>query len=245
MATRQRIRRTILFLFLIVFPLTINYYSPYLIIDAAMQGIASFSFLLWTTWFLSSLFFGRAGCGYFCPLDAGQETLHAMGDRPLLRIKYIRVLKYIIAVLWVGVIVAGVIAAGGINSVQPFYMTEKFISIVSVQRNILYFMVLSIALVPAFLLGKRAFCHYLCPFGVLNIVGTRIGKLLHLPVLHLETDTNKCTKCGKCSKVCQMSLPVTDMVQSGSMENTECILCGMCVDNCKFDAIHYAWKPEK
>lgn len=245
MATRQRIRRTILFLFLIVFPLTINYYSPYLIIDAAMQGIASFSFLLWTTWFLSSLFFGRAGCGYFCPLGAGQETLHAMGDRPLLRIKYIRVLKYIIAVLWVGVIVAGVIAAGGINSVQPFYMTEKFISIDSVQGNILYFMVLSIALVPAFLLGKRAFCHYLCPFGVLNIVGTRIGKFLHLPVLHLETDTNKCTKCGKCSKVCQMSLPVTDMVQSGSMENTECILCGMCVDNCKFDAIHYAWKLEK
>lgn len=245
MATRQRIRRTILFLFLIVFPLTINYYSPYLIIDAAMQGIASFSFLLWTTWFLSSLFFGRAGCGYFCPLGAGQETLHAMGDRPLLRIKYIRVLKYIITVLWVGLIVAGVIAAGGINSVHPLYMTEKFVSIDSVQGNILYFMVLSIALVPALLLGKRAFCHYLCPFGVLNIVGTRIGKFLHLPVLHLETDMNKCTKCGKCSKVCQMSLPVTDMVQSGSMENTECILCGMCVDNCKFDAIHYAWKPEK
>jgi polyferredoxin len=242
MTKRQRIRRTLLFIFLIAFPLTINYYSPYLIIDAAMQGIASFSFLLWTTWFVTSLISGRAGCGYFCPLGAGQETLHAMGEKPLVRVKYIKVLKYVIAAVWVGTIVFGLAAAGGIKSVQPFYMTENYVSIDSVGGVILYVMVLSIALLPAFFMGKRAFCHYFCPFGVLNIVGTKIGKFLHLPMLHLETDTDKCTKCGKCSTVCQMTLQVREMVQAGGIDDVECILCGMCVDNCKFDAIHYAWK---
>lgn len=245
MTKRQRIRRTLLFIFLIAFPLTINYYSPYLIIDAAMQGIASFSFLLWTTWLVTSLIFGRAGCGYFCPLGAGQETLHAMGEKPLVRVKYIRVLKYLIAAVWVGTIIFGLISAGGIQSVQPLYNTENLVSIDSIYGNILYVMVLSIALLPAFFMGKRAFCHYFCPFGVLNIAGSKLSRVLHLPMLHLESDTGKCTKCGTCSKVCQMSLPVKEMVQAGNMVNTECILCGQCVDNCKFDAIHYAWKPER
>jgi polyferredoxin len=244
MNQRQRIRRTLLFIFLIAFPLTINYYSPYLIMDAAAKGIASFSFLLWSTWLVTSLIFGRAGCGYFCPLGAGQETLHAMSDKPLVRVKYIKVLKYIIAVAWVGAIVAALVSAGGLRSVQPLYNTENLVSIDSLQGNILYVMVLSIALLPAFFMGKRAFCHYFCPFGVLNIIGTKIANLLHLPVLHLKSETDRCTKCGKCTQVCQMSLPVKDMVQHGSMANTECILCGMCVDQCKFGAIHYAWKRE-
>lgn len=244
MNKRQQFRRTFLFILLIIFPLTINYYSPYLIVDAAMQGIASFSFLLWTTWLITSLVLGRSACGYFCPLGAGQEALHSMGNKPFRQVRYLRILKYVFAVVWVGAIVGGLVAAGGIKSVQPFYMTENYISIDSLQGVVLYAMVLAIALLPAFLLGKRAFCHYLCPFGVLNITGSRVADILHLPRLHLESATDQCTKCGKCNQVCQMSLPVREMVQRGDLRHTECILCGMCVDSCKFGAIHYAWQQE-
>jgi ferredoxin len=38
-----------------------------------------------------------------------------------------------------------------------------------------------------------------------------------------------------------MSLPVEKMVNQKTMENTECILCGTCVDGCKEGAISYNW----
>ncbi|MHA1146970.1 MAG: 4Fe-4S binding protein [Promethearchaeota archaeon] len=62
------------------------------------------------------------------------------------------------------------------------------------------------------------------------------------PSYHLECTTDKCTKCKVCEKNCPMSLNVTEMVQKGKMENTECILCGMCVSNCRSGAIRTAWR---
>ena len=38
-----------------------------------------------------------------------------------------------------------------------------------------------------------------------------------------------------------MSLGVDAMVQAGAMENSECILCGSCVDTCPQEAIRYAF----
>jgi len=36
-----------------------------------------------------------------------------------------------------------------------------------------------------------------------------------------------------------MSLPVEIMVKENKMENTECILCGTCIDGCKSKAIEF------
>ena len=44
---------------------------------------------------------------------------------------------------------------------------------------------------------------------------------------------------------CPMSLDVNGMVQIGKMENTECILCGACMDNCSQRAIRYSFSAEK
>jgi len=38
-----------------------------------------------------------------------------------------------------------------------------------------------------------------------------------------------------------MSLPVEEMANQETMENTECILCGTCVDGCREGAISYNW----
>jgi polyferredoxin len=71
------------------------------------------------------------------------------------------------------------------------------------------------------------------------VIGTKIKDFLKLPSLHLEADQNKCINCKQCSKKCPMSLEVNEMVQSGSMKNAECILCGECVDGCPKSAIRY------
>ncbi|UCG60034.1 MAG: 4Fe-4S binding protein, partial [Phycisphaerales bacterium] len=63
---------------------------------------------------------------------------------------------------------------------------------------------------------------------------------LSLPALRLKADKAKCIECKKCSKVCPMSLDVMEMVQAESMRNSECILCGSCVDTCSQGAIKYS-----
>jgi len=68
MANRQKIRLTLLFLILITFPITLNYFSVFLIIQASSEGIIAFSFLFWSAFTVTALFLGRAGCGYICPL---------------------------------------------------------------------------------------------------------------------------------------------------------------------------------
>jgi polyferredoxin len=98
-----------------------------------------------------------------------------------------------------------------------------------------------VAWLPALILGKRAFCHYLCPFGVLNMVASKLGQWLRLPQLHLRAQPERCVACHRCERACPMSLPVTAMVQRGDLRHRECILCGTCIDTCPKDSLRYGF----
>jgi polyferredoxin len=241
MVLRQKIRLTILFLILITFPITLNYFSVFLIIQASSEGVMAFSFLFWSLFTVTALFLGRAACGYICPLGAFQEAKDRMAPKRLGRIKYLKVVKYILAFAWVGAIVYSAISAGGYKEVNLLYNTESGISVDSAQGWITYsFIVLGI-LLSVFFIGKRGFCHYFCPWGVLNMVATRIKNFFRWPSLHLEISTDKCQQCHTCDRNCPMSLPISGMVQAGSMVNNECILCRTCADNCPNGVIQYSW----
>ena len=242
MATRQKLRLIILFLILITFPITMNYFSVYLIIEGSAQGTMTFSFFFWSLFALTALLFGRAACGYICPLGAFQEAKDRMVPKTLARIKYLKVVKYILALAWVGAIVFAAISAGGYSTINLLHNTESGVSVDSPQSWFTYGMIVLIILLPAFFIGKRGFCHYFCPWGVLNMVGTKIKNFFCWPSLHLEPKTDKCKQCRTCAANCPMSLPIPEMVQSGSMTNNECILCGTCVDNCPNAVIKYSWQ---
>ena len=245
-STRQRVRRGILLLLFLAFPIIYNYYSPYLIMQGASEGVANFSFFLWSAWALTALFIGRIGCAYVCPLGAAQMISDKVLERPLVRVKYFAVVKYVLAVAWVAGIVLAAIAGGGYKSANLLYMTESGISADSLLGLLMYYFLIAIPLLPAALLGRRAFCHYLCPFGVVNMATSKLGQWLRLPQLHLAANTAACTQCQRCTQACPMSLPVTDMVQRGDMTNHECILCATCADGCPRHVIRYAWgRPQR
>lgn len=71
---RQRIRRGVILVSFIIFPIIMNYFSPYVIIDGASQGIVNGSFVVFGLMFLSALFLGRAWCGWGCPAGGLQEA---------------------------------------------------------------------------------------------------------------------------------------------------------------------------
>jgi len=237
---RQRIRRKIIFFMFLLFPITLNYFSPALMTMGTLERVASASLIVWAVIFLTSLVFGRAFCGYGCPFHGLQLAWEKVADKPLRPVKHLRALKYVLWGAWVGAVVVLAVLRGGWLRVDLLYMTPLGVSVDSAQSLITYFMLVGITLVPM-ALGRRGFCHYVCPFGVFGIVGTKIKQALHLPSLQLRANPAACSSCKACDRVCPMSLPVSTLVTGGDMRHTECILCGSCVDRCANGAVAYSW----
>ena len=233
---RQRLRRFLIAAFFLALPITLNYYSPYLMITGTLERIATFSLLLWGAVFVTSLVLGRSFCGWICPFNGLQQLWESVGVRPLKRVRFLPVAKYVLWGAWVAAVFGIAIAVGGWQRIEPFYLTEHGISVTEAGNLVTYFMLVLLTLAPA-AFGRRGFCRYLCPFGVWGIVGEKIGHALHIPRLRLETDASECTSCGACERACPMQLPVTSMVRDGSMRTTECFMCESCVDACPKKAI--------
>lgn len=94
---RQRIRRKIILFMFLLFPITLNYFSPALMTQGTAERVASASLIVWAVIFVSSLVVGRAFCGYGCPFHGLQLAWEKVADKPLRPVKYLRALKY---VLW-------------------------------------------------------------------------------------------------------------------------------------------------
>lgn len=234
---RQKIRKLLLLISFLLFPVTLFYFSPALIIQGSFLGIATGSFLLFAALFLFSLVFGRAFCGWICPGGGLQECCFPVTDKRVTGRK-VNLLKFIIWIPWLFAILLGFITAGGIKSVNFFYMTDHGISASGVTGYIVYLFIIALITVLALTLGKRGMCHSICWMAPFMIIGTAIKDRLGYPSLHLKADSDKCVQCGLCSKACPMSLDVANMVQANDMRHSECILCGGCADCCNKKAIN-------
>ena len=239
MKYRQKLRKGIILFSFFLFPATFYYFSPVLIIKAATEGIINGSFIMFGLLFISSLVLGRAFCGWICAAGGCQEMIFSARDKRVTKGNYV---KWIIWLPWISSIVILAFRGGGYEKVDFFYQTTYGFSIAGLQALITYFVVLFVLIVlPAFIFGKRSFCHHLCWMAPFMIAGRKIRNKFSWPSLKLKAESEKCKNCHKCSKDCPMSLPVEDMVHRNQMEDAECILCGACVDGCKFDAIKYAF----
>jgi ferredoxin-type protein NapH len=239
MKIRQKIRKGIVLFSFFLFPATFYYFSPYLIIDATTKGIINGSFIIFCLMFISSLVLGRGFCGWVCPGAGCQEAI------VLARNKQIRkgdAIKWIIWIPWISIIVILAIRRGGYKEIDFLYQTKHGFSIGDVYGLIIYFVVLLLIVIPAFIVGKRSFCHHICWMAPFMILGRKIRNTFGWPSLQLVAEPEICSHCHKCTYNCPMSLPVEGMVRQNNMENAECILCGNCIDGCKDNVIRYAFK---
>jgi polyferredoxin len=105
----------------------------------------------------------------------------------------------------------------------PFSKTKPAIDAFFGVVGVIYFT--SFLFIP--LTGNRNWCRWLCPygqtFGVLNKVG----------FYKIKADREKCISCGKCTKECDMGIPVQQLVETkGEVNVPDCVGCGRCVTNC-------------
>lgn len=241
---RQKVRAGVLLISFFLLPVTLYYLSPVLIIEGASKGIVVGSFLLFGSLFTASSVLGRLFCGWICPAAGLQEACFRANDRTVRGGRY-DLIKYIIWVPWVSVIVFFFIKAGGFHSISPFYATENGISVSDNIGYIIFYAVVGIITIMAFLWGRRAFCHYLCWISPFMVVGGRLGRILRVPSVKLKADKKECTDCKQCTKDCPMSLPVDKMVQDDNLDHDECILCGSCSDVCRKNVITYGFGLRK
>ena len=236
---RQKIRKTLLVVSFLLFPITIWYFSPALIIQAASEHIMNGSFIVFVCMFILSMFLGRFWCGYCCPAGGLSECLFMCNPNPAKQGWRNRI-KYVIWSIWIIAIIVTFILGKNDVTINPFYMTDHGISIASIYNYVIYYGVLLILVLPALIHGRRASCHYICWMAPFMVIGSTLGRMLHIPQLHIEADKNACISCGKCNKFCPMGLDVKTMVSEGKNANcTECIQCGACIDVCPKKVLQY------
>lgn len=244
MARRQRTRRALLLAALLLFPVTLNYMSPYISIDGAMAGVASGSLLLFGAQFLSALVLGRAWCGWLCPVGGLSETARSVNDRPVKR-RPLAVSRYAVFSVWAAAVVLGFVLAGGVRGVDPFRLTERYLSVDEPVKYITYYLVLALMAGLTLGLGRRGACHAVCWMAPFMTAGHRVGRLLGLPQLRIRSATERCTDCGTCDRKCPMSLPVNALQREGTVRSSDCILCGECVDGCPQRTLRYGFERRR
>jgi ferredoxin-type protein NapH len=238
--SRQKIRNAMTLLMFALFPVIYYYFSPYLIIKGAAEGIIVGSLTVFASLFAFSLFLGRAFCGWVCPAGATQELCAHVRDKKFKNGK-LNWIKYAIWVPWITVIIVMFLQTGAVRAVDPFYQTYYGISITGLESAVMFLAIAGLIAGIALVAGRRAACHTICWMAPFMIIGRKIRNAVNWSALQLEADSSKCINCMACTRTCAMSLDVNAMVQKQAMENTECVLCGKCVDVCPKGVIKYSF----
>ena len=242
---RQTIRKALLIFSLLLFPVTLYYFSPALIINAAFDGIVNGSFIVFLLMFILSIPFGRFFCGYICPAGGLQECAFAVNDKNPKQ-GWRNYIKYAIWAVWIAAVIFFYLKKGQIIAVDFIYETNNGISVSDIHSYIIYYGIVMLIFIPSILFGKRVFCHYFCWMAPFMILGTKLRNLLHLPGLHIKIkNKDDCISCGKCSRNCPMGINVSESISTGNLAGSECIQCGACIDSCPRKVLSYGMKEGK
>ena len=221
---------------------------------ASFNGLALLTGL--GTFLLFFIFLNKAWCGYICPLGTIQDWLTGIRRKLGIRFsryedhnfKRLKIIKYVLLVLLI------VIPLGMSNSLlglpefshdlsAPFCQvcpgrttlpvfagdTSQFVidfsSTTTLIMSVLGMIVTGLFFAGAFV-KKRFFCLF-CPMSALQYLFSKLA------FLRLTKVGDKCTKCGNCSRVCDVGIQeIAEDVVSKNMVTDDCMMCFKCVGAC-------------
>ncbi|MEK7379486.1 MAG: 4Fe-4S binding protein, partial [Gemmatimonadota bacterium] len=181
------------------------------------------------------LIFGRAFCGWVCPMD----FLYEIEEK--IRGKWQGIRDNISPEF--GYSIAGGFLLGSLLSGIPLFtnyfshLTNFFRLITSgiylsldlpVDRGVLLLsaVILSLLLVMEYFF-PRLWCRVLCP------VGKTYGLFNKISLLKLKFTEGECGECNLCEQVCYMKVKITPYLDRQLLRDTNCIYCGRCAEGCE------------
>jgi ferredoxin-type protein NapH len=81
---------------------------------------------------------------------------------------------------------------------------------------------------------RRSWCRF-CPTGISLAVVNKFKGFKWAPVLHLDKNETKCTKCGICKRVCPVQVTEVYEKKEGKIMTSMCMLCLRCVEMCPYE----------
>lgn len=176
-------------------------------------------------WFLvlipATFLFGKIWCGWLCHLGALQEVLY---HSPRIQYfnterwqKFLRILQIFSLIVLVTQLL--------ITRTNIFCHYDPFKVAYNLQSSTtLGYVLLGLLLVSSVLI-HRPFCRGFCPVGLI------LGWVSHLPGARRLIKDEACVNCLNCSKECK-SHALEHHGKKTTLNQTNCILCGECMDHC-------------
>ena len=231
-----------------------------------LEAILALNVVVVAALVLLTLVFGRIYCSVICPLGIMQDIIGWLGKkRKKNRYTYskeVRWLRYPVLAVFVVALVAGFgllvqllapyAAFGRIatNLLQPVWLAvNNVLADIAVHYDSYAFyhadiwmrslpsLLISVAtlLILAVLAWHhgRTYCNTVCP------VGTLLSFLARFSFLKIHFDAEKCKNCSLCTKNCKASCMD---YKSHTIDYSRCVVCGDCIERCKFGALKYGHK---
>ncbi|MCX8173677.1 MAG: 4Fe-4S binding protein [Thermoplasmata archaeon] len=184
--------------------------------------------------FLVALVFGRATCGWGCPVGALQDLFALKSKHRKLNDGYARYVKFgifglalLLSYIFMekvftdlcpvgflaGTVPTLLLLPGYVEPMSPFF--EIKIGLTVVFFGLIYFV-------------ARGWCRYLCPLGAQLALFNKIS------LLSIKSNKEKCVNCQACGKRCPMGID-----PRSETDSIECIRCGRCVESCQKKVISF------
>ena len=260
LATVMFIGLTLLFL---DFTGTLHHWLSWMARVQALEAVLALNVAVIVLLVVLTLVFGRIYCSVICPLGILQDIFGWFGKKAKKhRYTYSRALswlRYSVLGVFIVALVAHVdvlvqllapySAFGRIATMllQPVWKVgNNFLASIAESMDSYAFYstdvwmkslpVLIIAVVTLVVLvvlawrGGRTYCNTVCP------VGTALSLLARFSWLKIHFDIDKCKNCSLCTKNCKASC--IDF-KNHIVDYSRCVVCGDCIDSCKFGALKY------
>ena len=214
---------------------------------------------------LLTLVFGRIYCSVICPLGVFQDVLARL-RRKKNKYSYSKEVRWLRYPMLVVFVLAGVVGIGSIFQLlapyssygriatmlfQPLWkmgnnllaiLAERadsyaFYTVDTWMRSLPVFIIAAVTLVLLVVLawrGGRTYCNTICP------VGTILSFLARFSFLKIRFNESKCKNCSMCTKNCKAAC--IDY-KTHTVDYSRCVVCGNCIDKCKFGALSYSFLP--
>lgn len=202
----------------------------------------NFSYYVAGIMMLFGTLFGRLICGFLCPFGLFQDIVYRIKSKKLFteKFKYLKYLKYLILIIVVWMM--PVFLGDEFGATIPYFCKyicpqgileggiPLSIANPAIRSSLGNLFLLKSAILVLVIVGSifmyRPFCKFLCPLGAFYAVFNKVSFFKY------EVKEDKCIKCGKCKKACDM-----DVDMRISQDNLECIRCDKCRGVCPTDAI--------